>query len=489
MYITDELIDHLVNQTNMYAAQYIEKEGNNLGPNSNVHDWVPTNRPEMTTLLGVLLLMRVVHKPRMTMYWSADNLLATPIFNQVMRRDRFLLLIKLLHFADNRNYNPDDPGCDKLYKVREIINMIRNTCSEVYSPGKYLSMDESLVLFKGRLSFKQYISSKRSRFGIKLYQLCTANGILLDFLVYHGNMSTELNEMGQHSLLTERIPTILMQKYLNKGHHLFVDNYYTSLGLANHLLENGTHITGTIRDNRKHFPNELKAVQLGKGEAAYYQSDGIVIAKFRAHKDKAVGKPKTVHILSTAHGAEMGNTSKRDRDGNIIQKPRSIISYNHNMGGIDLMDQQLEGLDVLRKSYKWYKKLFLRLVLQCALSSHKLYRLQGGKSVFLHFLLKIITQLLANSPRLERPLKGKDVDNIARLTGRNHWPAKRNAPGHWQSNFKTKRCRVCFAKGRRTEKGGHIKTSWICKGCPEEPGLCIEQECFEIYHTKFDFGV
>ena len=28
------------------------------------------------------------------------------------------------------------------------------------------------------------------------------------------------------------------------------------------------------------------------------------------------------------------------------------------MGGVDTMDQQLEGIDVLRKSYKWYNKLF-----------------------------------------------------------------------------------------------------------------------------------
>ena len=60
--------------------------------------------------------------------------------------------------------------------------------SRVYIPGKCLSMDESLVLFKGWLRFKQYISSKRARFGINLYQLSTSNGIILDFFVYHGNL-------------------------------------------------------------------------------------------------------------------------------------------------------------------------------------------------------------------------------------------------------------------------------------------------------------
>ena len=135
-----------------------------------------------------------------------------------------------------------------------------------------------------------------------------------------------------------------------------------------------------------------------------------MIAKYRALKHRASGKLKRVCVLSTAHTPAMGNTNKRDREGNIVQKPTCIISNNH------MMDQQLDGIDVLRKSYKWYKKLFMRLVMQCALSSHKLYKLNGGKDTFLYFLLGVCTHLLFNAPRLEsrRPV----IDNIARLTRR-----------------------------------------------------------------------
>jgi len=37
-------------------------------------------------------------------------------------------------------------------------------------------LNESLVLFKGRLHFRQYIKAKRARFGIKLYELYTSDG-------------------------------------------------------------------------------------------------------------------------------------------------------------------------------------------------------------------------------------------------------------------------------------------------------------------------
>ena len=83
---------------------------------------------------------------------------------------------------------------------------------------KNLNIDESLVHFEGRMSFKQYITSKRASFGIKLYQPCTFIDILLDFMVYHGNLAQGLVRMEEGSLTTERIPVTLMQKYLDKGH-------------------------------------------------------------------------------------------------------------------------------------------------------------------------------------------------------------------------------------------------------------------------------
>ena len=65
---------------------------------------------------------------------------------------------------------------------------------------------------------------------------------------------------------------------------MYIDNFCTSLRLAKCLTENGTNATGTIRENRKQFPLELKNTSLQKGEAAFYQHKSIVIVKYRAKK-------------------------------------------------------------------------------------------------------------------------------------------------------------------------------------------------------------
>ena len=77
------------------------------------------------------------------------------------------MLLRFLHLADNLQHNPADPERDKLYKLREVVNMMKDICGKVYAPGKNLSMDENLVLFKGRLSFKQYINFKKSKIWVK----------------------------------------------------------------------------------------------------------------------------------------------------------------------------------------------------------------------------------------------------------------------------------------------------------------------------------
>ena len=169
-----------------------------MRPPSLVPQWKVTDSPEIQALLALVILMGVAHKVRFTLYWSTDSLISTQVFSQVKSRDIFLILIRFPYFADNTKIYLSDPDYDKLYKLKKGVFMF-------FSPGKDVNIDESPVGFKGRLGFKQYIKSKTGRFGIKLYQLCTSNGILFDFTVYHGNITPQLTEMDNGALITERI--------------------------------------------------------------------------------------------------------------------------------------------------------------------------------------------------------------------------------------------------------------------------------------------
>ena len=65
------------------------------------------------------MLMGIVYKPTIHMYWSIDEIYSTPIFSDVMSRNRFTLIIKFLHFNDN--LDPQDENCHRLHKNPSII--------------------------------------------------------------------------------------------------------------------------------------------------------------------------------------------------------------------------------------------------------------------------------------------------------------------------------------------------------------------------------
>ena len=74
-------------------------------------------------------------------------------FNNVMPRNHFQLILEFLHFNDNSQYNANDPNHDRIYKVRQVTEYLVNKFKSVYTPDKEVSIDEELLLWKGRLGF------------------------------------------------------------------------------------------------------------------------------------------------------------------------------------------------------------------------------------------------------------------------------------------------------------------------------------------------
>ena len=123
--------------------------------------------------------MGIIHKPTLSMYWSSDVMYATPLFSAIMPRNRFELLLKFFHLNDNTN-EPDrqDPHRDRLFKLRPLVDHLFEHFQLAYTPGPSVAVDETLLLWKGRLHFRQYIPLKRARFGIKMFSLAEDSGYI-----------------------------------------------------------------------------------------------------------------------------------------------------------------------------------------------------------------------------------------------------------------------------------------------------------------------
>lgn len=103
-----------------------------------------------------------------------------PIFRKYMSRNKFLLILRCLHFTSTNTRDND-----RLGKIRSVVDFFNTKMNSLCYPEKELSLDESMMLWKGRLQFKQYIKNKRLKYGI--YMLTEPDGLALKFRVYEGS--------------------------------------------------------------------------------------------------------------------------------------------------------------------------------------------------------------------------------------------------------------------------------------------------------------
>jgi hypothetical protein len=60
-----------------------------------------------------------------------------------------------------------DENSDRLREMRNMFEILNKTFSKFYNPSERLAVDEVIVLFKGKVIFRQYIPKTHKCFGIK----------------------------------------------------------------------------------------------------------------------------------------------------------------------------------------------------------------------------------------------------------------------------------------------------------------------------------
>ncbi|CAH1995710.1 unnamed protein product [Acanthoscelides obtectus] len=204
----------------------------------------------MSIFLGMTFYMGILQLPRFRDYWRTDRLYNFRI-RKFMSRDRYLIILRCLHFAENPRAGGAAPS-DRLYKVRPLLDFFNKKMSIIYSPGKNLSIDESMLLWRGRLLFRQYIKNKKHKYGIKFYLLTECDGTILKIQIYCG-VFDDLGGKGHAA----NVVLNLLDNYCNNGYSVYMDNFYNSVSLARQLLENKIFCTGTLRAGRKDTPKEI----------------------------------------------------------------------------------------------------------------------------------------------------------------------------------------------------------------------------------------
>ncbi|EFA09333.1 PiggyBac transposable element-derived protein 4-like Protein [Tribolium castaneum] len=166
-----------------------------------------------------------------------------------------------------------------------------------------------MVLWRGRLFFRQYIKNKKRKYGVKFYELCESNGMILRIKIYCGKSETSA-EMGHGADVVFE----LMEDYLDKGYMLFTDNFCNSVALAKALTTRKTYICGTLRSNRKGNSKDLVKKKQKKGEVAWCRNESVVLCKWRDKRE----------VLTITNMHKVESVEVRNRNGKVTMKPNII---------------------------------------------------------------------------------------------------------------------------------------------------------------------
>ncbi|UYV66532.1 hypothetical protein LAZ67_4001984 [Cordylochernes scorpioides] len=282
LFMTPSLLQSIVDQTNIYASQYISANRSTAKSRSRFFNWTNTNLDEMKVFLGLILNMGLIKMRRIFEYWNKRNWSQeTPAFFRIPR-DIFWLILKFLDLNNNQN----DTKVDPLFKVSPVLESLNKSFLKYYIPDRNLSIDESL---------RQYIPKSHAKFGIKHWVLCEAqSGYTLQFDIYAGKAdSTPSSPKGLAFDVVFRL--VNNANLLDKGYHIICDNFYTSVDLALDLYARRTYLTGTMRLYRRSLPSSIRSKKLQPSEKLYRFRDPVLLLRWREKRSQK----KPVILLST----------------------------------------------------------------------------------------------------------------------------------------------------------------------------------------------
>ena len=480
-YITPEIFEQMAEYTNIYAHQQGKSQ------------FKPTNASEIESLFGLHIIIGCLNKfPRIRMYWS--SVLGINAFLENMSKNRFFQLRTMLHLVNNLE-RPN--SCkDKFYKVRPIMDAVLKRCKEL-EIGQDISIDEQMIPFTGKINMLQYVQNKPCKWGLKIFVLCSRNGLAHNFIAYQGS-TTEIDKnniknYGQSSAIVLELVKIVKKE----GHRVYFDNYFNSYALLLRLLEAKMYAANTVRMNRFYKPPFISEKDFKKKKRGYSEElvsqDGIIIVKWLDNKP--------IHMASNFLGIGEKDKAKRwDKQQSEyieIDRPDVIREYNKSMGGVDLLDVYISLYRIYIRSRKWTLRVIMHFV-DFALSNSWVEYKEDCIKVkipkkdimdLLDFRMHVAKSLIyMNKPvnikkrgrpsqnsRENTPVESRKFSRCERRPMREIQCDKVDHMPQIDDKKEATRCKLPSCKGR---------THFYCDKCTVHLCLVKDRNCFERFHRN-----
>lgn len=333
LFCDEHILEIIVKHTNSEAQRVLQNR------------WKITDTIEMQAFIGLLLTVGVNKQGGVDFRDNWDPIFGNPIFRATMGKNRFASLLRFLRF-DDKNTRSVRKSRDKLAPIRELWECVNQNLKKFYLPGENLTIDEQLVPFRGRVSFKQYLPSKPDKYGMKIWWICDSKtSFPLYGIPYLGKEGTNRAQNLAYNVVNQ-----LCEPYFRTNRNITFDNYFTSIEVAKTLAENGLTIVGTMRKNKTCIPSNFQPHRNRDVESNVFGfCKNMTLVSYVPKKNRAV------ILLSTMHHSNEVNVSNKN-------KSEINLYYNSTKGGVDTLDQMVHEYTVRRKTNRWPVAFFQNII-------------------------------------------------------------------------------------------------------------------------------
>ena len=206
----DTMFDMIVKFTNQFAQ-------------SKVQSWVDVTMPKMKVFFALCIFISIVKLSDIYNYWRTKHFFHIPAFREDMPRTTWLQIYRNLHVCDEDDAIPrGEIDHYPLYKIRPLFDHLLPCFRNLYNINQNISIDESVIQFKGRIYFRQYIPSKCTGFGIKAWVPAESDtGYVSEFSIHTGKSLGNTTTTN----LAVNVVKELTSNILDLGYHLYMNNY------------------------------------------------------------------------------------------------------------------------------------------------------------------------------------------------------------------------------------------------------------------------
>jgi hypothetical protein len=138
-----------VEETNRYYQHYLATLEDGPTPLPDI------TGSEMFLLLAIIVQMGHDIRDSLEDYLSTIEQLIASFYGITVKRDRFFHIIRIQHFSNNDNASDKkDPNYERMWKLRNVFDFLIDAYSKYYAPSEYLAVDEVIMLFEERITFR-----------------------------------------------------------------------------------------------------------------------------------------------------------------------------------------------------------------------------------------------------------------------------------------------------------------------------------------------